>query len=314
MPRPAFPSTLREFQVQFATEEACAEYLAACRWPEGFSCPRCGGNEAYVLLSRGRWQCASCRYQASVTAGTVLHNSKTRLTTWFWAAYLMTTDKRGLSALLLQRQLGITRYETAWMILHKLRRAMVSYSRDPLWGEVEVDETWIGGTQAGLKGSRQLRGRKAALVLAAVERRGRGTGRVRMEVIPDFTSATMRKFAARNIRPGTIIHTDGLKSFVGLAELGYEHRPRTQPSPLQLRQGTASVVPLVDRAIGNLQNWLVGTHHGVSRAQLQVYLDEFVFRHNRRGKPAATFQTLLGLGTGRGPTTYEEIRHGTDQS
>jgi transposase-like protein len=157
----------------------------------------------------------------------------------------MTTDKRGLSALLLQRQLGIGRYETAWMILHKLRRAMINHAREPLWGEVELDETWVGGTQAGLRGSRQLKGRKAALVLAAVERRGRGTGRVRMEVIPDFTAATIREFAARNMRPGATIYTDGLKSFVGLAEAGYKHRPRTQPRPLELRQGVKSVVPLV---------------------------------------------------------------------
>ncbi len=112
------------------------------------------------------------------------------------------------------------------------------------------------------------------------------------------------------MRPGATIYTDGLKSFVGLADAGYKHSPRTQPRPLELRQGVKSVVPLVDRAIGNLQNWLVGTHHGVSRAQLPVYLDEFVFRHNRRGKPMAAFQTLLGLGTGRGPTTYTQISHG----
>jgi transposase-like protein len=222
----------------------------------------------------------------------------------------MTTDKRGLSALLLQRQLGIGRYETAWLILHKLRRAMINEAREPLWGDVELDETWVGGTQAGLRGSRQLKGRRAALVLVAVERRGRATGRVRMEVIPDFSAATIQKFVARNVAPGSNVYTDGLKSFAGLAEAGYRHRPRTQPPPLQLRQGTKSVVPLADRAIGNLQNWLVGTHHGVSRRQLQVYLDEFVFRHNRRRKPMAAFQTLLGLGAGRGPTTYKQIRQG----
>lgn len=187
---------------------------------------------------------------------------------------------------------------------------MVNHAREPLWGEVELDETWVGGTQAGLRGSRQLKGRKAVLVLVAVERRGRGTGRVRMEAIPDFTAATIRAFAGRNVRPGSTIYTDGLKSFAGLAQVGYKHRPRTQPPPLRLRQGAGSVVPLVDRAIGNLQNWLVGTHHGVSRAQIQVYLDEFVFRHNRRGKPMAAFQTLLGLSTGTGPATYKQISHG----
>ena len=126
MSRPSFPRNLRQFQARIASEEACAEYLAACRWPDGFSCPRCGHGRSYSLVGQNRQQCASCRYQVPVTAGTVLHNSKTPLTTWFWAAYLMTTDKRGLSALLLQRQRGLGRYETAWMILHKLRRAMVN--------------------------------------------------------------------------------------------------------------------------------------------------------------------------------------------
>ncbi len=313
MPRPAFPKNLRQFQQQFANEEACAEYLTACRWPDGFSCPRCGQTSAYALAGRRRWQCASCRYQVSVTAGTVLHNSKTPLTTWFWAAYLMTTDKRGLSALLLQRQLGIGRYETAWMILHKLRRAMVNAAREPLRGKVELDETWVGGTQAGLRGSRQLKGRKAALVLVAVERRGRASGRVRMQVIPDFAGATIREFVSRNVALGATICTDGLKSFDGLPASGYKHVPRSQPTQLRLRQGARSVVPLADRAIGNLKQWLIGTHHGVSRGQLQAYLDEFVFRTNRRREPRAAFQTLLGLGSSRGPTAYKQIRHARDR-
>src|SRR5262245_32579645 len=222
----------------------------------------------------------------------------------------MTTDKRGLSALLLQRQLGIGRYETAWMMLHKLRRAMVNRERAPLSSEVELDDTWIGAVQAGLRGSRQLRGRKAALILVAVERRGRGSGRVRMEVIGDFSAATFREFIKRNIAPGATVYTDGLKSFASLTEAGYTHVARKQPLPIRLRQGAKSVVPLADRAIGNLQNWLVGTHHGVSRTQLPFYLDEFVFRHNRRRKPMAAFQTLLGLGSSRSPTTYSQIRHG----
>jgi transposase-like protein len=244
----------------------------------------------------------------SVTAGTVLHNSKTALTTWFWAAYLMTTDKRGLSALLLQRHLGIKRYETAWMILHKLRRAMVNRSREPLRGDVELDDTWVGGTQAGLRGSRQLRGRKAALVLVGVEKRGHSSGRVRMEVIPDFKALTLQDFVKRNVEPGSTIYTDGLKSYGGLVDIGYGHVARPQPIRTRLRQGEKSVVPLADRAIGNLQNWLVGTYHGVSGAQLPAYLDEFVFRHNRWRTPQAAFQTLLGLGTSQGPTTYKQIQ------
>jgi transposase-like protein len=309
MPRPPFPKTLREFQSKFATEEACQQYLAACRWPDGFVCPRCGNRRAYEWVEIRRWQCTGCRHQVSLTAGTILHNTKTPLTVWFWAAYLMTTDKRGVSALLLQRQLALRRYETAWMMLHKFRRAMVNLAREPLRGEVEVDDTWVGGTQAGLRGSRQLKGRKATLVLAAVEKRGRATGRARMAVIPDFKGATLLAFLKQNLAPGSTVYTDGLKSFTGLQEAGFKHVARTQPLPGELRKGAKSVVPLADRAIGNLQQWLIGTYHGVSREQLQVYLDEFVFRHNRRRLPMAAFQTLLGLGTGRGAADLSKPNH-----
>lgn len=308
MPRPPFPTSLRQFQRQFADEEACRRYLEACRWPDGFRCPRCGHGRAFPLRDWQRRECAACRYQVSLTAGTVFHRTKTPLTVWCWAAYLMTTDKRGISALLLQRQLAIRRYATAWLILHKLRRAMVNAAREPLHGEVELDDTWVGGPQPGLRGSRQLKGRKAALVGVVVEKRGTGTGRARMDVIPDFGKVTLTDLAKRHIAPGATIYTDGLKQFSGLVPAGYRHveckaepRPRARP-----------VLPRVHRAIGNLQQWLIGTYHGVGRHQLQVYLDEFVFRHNRRKTPMAAFQTLLGLGTGRGPTPRSVIQGGHD--
>jgi transposase-like protein len=217
VPRPRFPKSLREFQSQFTIEEACQQYLAACRWPDGFVCPRCGNQRAYELVKLRRWQCIGCRHQVSLTAGTILHNTKTPLTVWFWAAYLMTTDKRGISALLLQRQLGLRRYETAWMMLHKFRRAMINLTREPLRGEVELDDTWVGGTQAGLRGSRQLKGRKAALILVAVEKRGRATGRARMTFIPDFKSATLVAFLRQNVESGSTVYTDGLKSFTAVS-------------------------------------------------------------------------------------------------
>jgi transposase-like protein len=247
----------------------------------------------------------------SLTAGTVFHRTKLPLTVWFWAAYLMATDKRGISALLLQRQMDI-RYETAWLLLHKLRRAMVNAEREPLHGEIEIDETWVGGPQPGLRGSRQLKGRKAVLVAVAVEKRGNRTGRARMTVIPDFQATTLLTFIKENIAPGSTIYTDGLKQFTGLEEAGYQHVPRMQPLRADLRKGAKPVVPLADRAIGNLQQWLIGTYHGVGRHQLQVYLDEFVFRHNRRQTPQAAFQTLLGLGTAHAPTEGNVIRGGHD--
>jgi transposase-like protein len=310
VPRPSFPRSLREFQRQFAGEEACQKYLAACRWPDGFRCPSCGHQRAYVMTRV--WQCTACRHQVSLTSGTILHNTRIPLALWFWAAYLMTTDKRGISALLFQRQLELRRYETAWMMLHKLRRAMVNTAREPLRGEVEIDEAWIGGPQAGLRGSRQLKGRRAALVLVAVEKRGKASGRVRMAVIPDFRANTLSAFIQQHIVAGSTIYTDALKSFTGLEKAGYQHIVRSQPQRTDLRKGAKSVVPLADRAIGNLQQWLIGTYHGVSRAQLQVYLDEFVFRHNRRNQPMAAFQTLLGLGTKQRSTAYRRIRGALD--
>jgi len=310
--RPAFPTGLRQFQRQFADEAACRAYLETCRWPDGFRCPRCGHDRAFPLRDWQRRECAKCRYQVSLTAGTVFHGTKTPLTLWFWAAYLMTTDKRGIAALLLQRQLAIRRYETAWLVLHKLRRAMVNAAREPLHGDVEIDDTWIGGPQPGLRGSRQLKGRKAAIVLVAVERRGTISGRVRMAVIPDFKQTTMVDFVKRQVAPGSTVYTDGLKGFGDLRAASVRHVPRTQPLRSALRKGVPSVVPLADRAIGNLQQWLIGTYHGVGRHHLQVYLDEFVFRHNRRKTPMAAFQTLLGLGTRRGPTPGRLIRGARD--
>ena len=310
MPRPPFPKNVRECQRQFATEEACQDYLAGCRWPDGFSCPRCGHQRAYLMVKQRRWRCVACRYQGSLTAGTVLHNTTLRLTVWCWAAYLMTTDKRGISALLLQRQLGVRRYETAWMLLHKVRRAMVHAAREPLHGD--MDDTWVGGPQPGLRGRRQVKGRKAALVLVAVDKRGDRSGRVRMAALPDLKEATVHAFVKRHIAPGSTLYTDAYKSFDRLSATGVRHVPRHQASRSEFRRGAVSVVPLADRAIGTLQQWLIGTYHGVSRAQLQPYLDEFVFRHNRRRQPMAAFQTLLGLGSGRAPTPYRRIRGARD--
>jgi transposase-like protein len=131
-------------------------------------------------------------------------------------------------------------------------------------------------------------------------------------VIPDFKASTIIPVLSRSIAPGSTIYTDGLKSFEGLKEAGFQHVARTQPPRSELRQGARSAVPLADRAIGNLQQWLIGIYHGVSKGQPQVYLDEFVFRHNRRKTPAAAFQTLLGLGTSRKSTEYEQISKARD--
>ena len=231
MTRPTFPRTLVEFQARFADEAACRTYLAASRWPDGYRCPRCGHAQAFELPHRGLWQCKACGRQTSVTAGTVLHRSRTSLREWFWAAYLVTTHMPGMSALQLQRQLGIPRYETAWTLLQKLRRAMRRPGRERLRGTVEVDETYIGN-QARLRGGRELGDR--ALVVGAVEVRGRASGRIRLQVVPDASGPSLTGFVRTHVEPGTIMITDGWQGYAPLSGRGYPTVPKRRVGPLAL--------------------------------------------------------------------------------
>lgn len=300
--RPGFPKTLIEFQRRFSTEEACEAYLAECRWPDGFSCPRCAHGTAWHLPARRLRECAACGYQASTTAGTILHRTRTPLLVWFWAAFLMITDKRGFSALALQRQLGIARYETAWMIGHKLRRATVNANRTKLRGRVEVDEIWIGGVQPGGTG-RTRHGRNAALAVLALEVGSGFPGRLRIRLLPDDTAASLVGFVQEVVEVGSTVITDGWAAYLALPEAGFIHERVVE----RAGQSFVNPIPNLHKTIGNLKLSLNGTHKGVSRHHLGAYLDEFVFRHNRRLNLAAAFQTLLGLGTTRDPTTYETI-------
>ena len=231
-----------------------------------------------------------------------MHRTHLPLTVWFWAAYLVSTHGPGISALQLRRQLGISRYETAWSILHKLRRAMVAPEREPLTAEVEVDEGYLGGRDTDLRGGRQRDGKP--LVGVAVEVRGKGSGRLRLQLLPDASGASLTGFVGGNVAAGATVHTDGWSGYKGLRAAGFDHQPRLQRARSPEREW---VLPRAHRALSNLKTWLQGTHHGVSPKHLQVYLDEFVFRHNRRRTPLAGFQTLLGLGAAHAPTTYGQI-------
>ena len=302
MERLGFPVSIVEFQRRFADEQACLEYLAASRWPQGFTCPACGGGKAWVLARRHLWECAACGRQTSVTAGTIMDHTHIPLRLWFWAAYLVATHTPGISAVQLQRQLGISRYETAWYLLHKLRRAMIAPERGLLTGEVEADEGFVGARNPARRGGRDRTGK--ALVAVAVEVRGTGSGRVRPQALPSAGRPTLLGFAQATIAPAAIVHTDGWSGYGYLAGAGYDHRPAGQHYRLADR---TLILPRAHRAIPGLKTWIAGTHHGTSAKHLQVYLDEFTFRHNRRHTPMAAFQTLLGLGTLHGPSTYRHI-------
>jgi transposase-like protein/ribosomal protein L37AE/L43A len=302
VPRPDFPRSIVEFQRRFGDDDACRDYLFASRWPDGYVCRRCGDGEIGLLQRRGVWQCKGCGQQTSITAGTVMHGTRTPLTPWFWAAYLVATHTPGISALQLQRQLGIGRYETAWLLLHKLRRAMVAPERQALRGEVEIDEAFVGGRDSQRRGGRQRDGK--ALVGVAVEVRGAGSGRLRLQILSDASRATLGPWVRSVVEPGAIVHTDGWDGYGTLTSLGFDHRARTQRARRPDRQ---FVLPRAHRAVSKLKTWLQGTHRGVSPEHLPVYLDEFVFRHNRRRTPLAAFQTLLGLGAAHPPNTYRQI-------
>ncbi len=301
-----YPRTLAEFHLRFPDDAACLRYLVETRWPDGFRCPACGADAAPLLEGRRVWQCRNCRKQTSATSGTVLHRTRLPLLTWFTAAYLMTSLKPGISALQLQSQLGLSSFGTAWVMLHKLRRAMVNPDRTRLSGTVEADETWVGGRQAGLKGGRQRRGRRALEVAVAVERREKSLGRLRLEIITDDSSDTLYDFIKRNIEPGSVVISDAWAGYNGLEPEIYTHLSVSQAALKRLGR-EPSAVPGVDRVISNLKTWLRGTHHGVGADHLDAYLDEFVFRFNRRYRPKAGFATLLGLSTTQPPSTIEQI-------
>ena len=229
-----YPRSLAELETRFGTEQACRDYLMKLRWPEGFVCPRCNTQSAWGT-SRNLQVCTKCQYQGSVTAGTIFQDTRKPLTLWFRAIWWVTTQKNGASALGVQRILGLGSYTTAWIWLHKLRRAMVRPGRDRLSGRVEVDETYIGAVEEGTRGRQK---ETKALVAIACEEDGRGIGRIRLRHIPDASAASLHAFVEEAIEPGSVVHTDGWESYAGLEEKGYKHKvtilKRRRQSPSEL--------------------------------------------------------------------------------
>lgn len=287
MDRLSYPKSIMEFQKTFQSERDCEEYLFKSRWPDGFVCPECGDREFYYIATRKVFKCKRKGHQTTLTANTVMHRSKQPLLLWFWASYVVATETPGISALQLQRQLGLKRYEVAYNMLQKLRASMVRHDRSMIHGTIEVDETYVGGATTGGK---RGRGTKKAIVVAAVERKGKFMGRIRLRKISDVTEASLLKFIKDAIEPGSYVETDGFSSYHNLNKHGYNHRP-IAPDDVDLALPKAHIV------FSNLKTWLRGTFHGVSPKHLQAYLNEFVFRFNRRKTPMAAFQTLLGLST-----------------
>jgi transposase-like protein len=263
------PKTLLELEERFATDLDCLEYLCKLRWPNGFVCPACGSGEAWGN-SRELFECQSCGRQTSVTAGTILHQTRKPIRLWLRAMWHIANQKYGANALGLQRVLGLGSYNTAWQWLHKLRRAMVRPNRERLTGVVEVDETYLGGKKPGKRG-RGAEGK--ALIAIAVEDKGEeGIGRIRLQQIEDTSGKSLEGFITGVIGPGATVKTDDWNGYNGVRQLGYSHIIEP-PNDLKLAHLVISL----------MKRWLLGTYQGaVRRSHLSYYLDEFTFRFNRR--------------------------------
>ena len=297
-----YPRTFQEFRGWFPDDASCLEYLARLRWPEGFRCPVCGCERSW-RTARGQWMCTECGRKTSVTAGTIFHRSHTPISTWFAAAWFVTSQKNGVSALSLQAQLGFGSYETAWAWMQKLRRAMVRPDRELLSGVVELDETFVGGRSTGKKGASTDK----IPIMVAVERLGpHRLGRVRFGIDHAPGTLDLIDFGQAVIEPGSLIRTDGARMFRAFASLGYSHEYVTGYNAPAIEE----VLPGVHLVASLLKRWIAGTlHHHVSLEHLPYYLDEYSFRFNRRNSSARgmLFYRLLQQAVATDPHPLNEL-------
>jgi hypothetical protein len=337
MEKLGFPTSLPQFQKFFPNDDACAKYLEAVKWPEGFICPTCRQQgEPYRFAKRSSivLRCRDCRRDASLTAGTVMQDTRTPLSTWFWGAYLMTTQTPGISSTQFQRQLGLSSRQTSFTLLHKLRSCMVRPDRDKIGSEhpVEIDECYVGGITRGegsgvhhmtmvigavevctkkprkddAEGKKVKNKHKSGKTQA--EKIEKYAGRLRLQVIPDHCMDILTAFVKDNIAPKATILSDGWPGYNELLDLGYKHKP------LVLARDSKKAdehLPMIHRAFSNLKTWILGTHHGrVEPQHLQAYLNEYVVRFNRRLHPMSGFNSILGLAAKSVSPTYEELYSG----
>lgn len=302
-----YPHTYRGFVEMFPDDSACEAYLAKLRWPQGFICPACNADVVPWQASRGRLACPRCRHFTTVSAGTIFDKTRTPLTTWFEAAWHVSTAKNGMSAKTLERTLG-TKYRVAWTMLQRFRVAMVDSERKQLTGTVEVDETLIGGAK---QGGKRGRGAVKSIVVIAVEiKEPKGFGRVRMRHVPDASGASLVPFVCDVTTPGSIVCTDG---WSGYNELESKEFNRNITVISSSGDPAHVSMPGVHRVASLLKRWILGTHQGsIVPEHLQSYLEEFTFRFNRRTSRSRglVFRRLLERAVSTGPVTECDVTNG----
>ena len=307
-----YPKDFQEFLEVFKNEDACRKYLFEMRWPDGFVCPKCNTKGKYWLTARNTIHCSICEHQTSLTVGTIFQDTKKPLLLWFHIMWWVVAQKTGVSASNMKDFMGFGSYETVWTWLHKLRRAMVIPGRDMLSGEIEVDETFIGGIEPG--SDKKGRGAETkTLVVVATECIGKQIGRVRFRCIDAATAENLIPFIHVNVVQGSTIITDGWKGYLSLPlkkdgeNSGYIHEVKIITGS---DNQTHELLPHVHMVDSLLKRWLLGTHQGkVSPKYLPYYLDEFAFRFNRklstfRGK---LFYRLIQQSVVTEPVPYNDI-------
>lgn len=303
-----YPGSTGDFHAWFSTDADCLDYLEWLRWRDGFVCPDCGHAGGW-RMGDGRFRCTECHSRTSVTAGTIFDRTRTPLTVWFGVCWLFATAKDGVSALHIKRVLDIGSYQTAWAMLHRLRSVLVCPGRDRLTGRVEVDETYIGGEEPELPGGR-AKGKKTLTGIAVEVREPKGIGRCRMAPLADASSDSLHAFVRDHVQPGATVITDGWSGYLGLPELGYGHIQRSQRAARARGEDAGSLLPAVHRVASLTKRWLLGTHQGaVKGSHLPGYLNEFVFRFNRRTSRSRgmVFYRVLELAIAHAPVRYADL-------
>jgi transposase-like protein len=303
-----YPRSVGELQAWFRTDADCLDYLEWLRWPAGFVCPACGHAGGWRLKD-GRFECPGCQSRTSPTAGTIFDRTRTPLTVWFNACWLFASGKDGIAALSLKRTLEIGSYQTAWAMLHRFRSVLVRPGRERLSGTVEVDETYIGGIEPGLAGGR-AKGKKVLVGIAVEVFEPKGIGRCRMAPLADGSAASLNAFITDHVEPGTTVITDAWQGYAGIEKLGYIRDRRSQRAAAARGEDPGELLPAVHRIASLAKRWLLGTHQGsVNVAHLPSYLDEFVFRFNRRHSRSRglVFYRVLELAVAHDPVRYHEL-------
>ena len=305
-----YPSNWVDFINWFPDNSACLSFLKKLRWPEGFTCPRCLYTAKAYTGTRNRLLCSKCRHQTSITAGTLFEKTRTPLTCWFAAAWYITNEKHGVSAQGLQRLLGLGSYQTAWTMLHRYRSAMVDPLRTRLSGVVEVDETYVGGVDAGNIRAPDKASKKSIIAVAVELKQPKGFGRIRLLRLEEATQESLTQFIVDNIELGSIVRTDGSSVYHNIHKFGFQ---RDKQVILGSDEPAHEKLVGVHRVTSLVKRWLLGTHQGsVSAGHINAYLNEYAFRFNRRlsRSRGLLFFRLMELAVKTPPTRYTDIKMG----